>query len=102
MTRARCPGACTTASSVCSDAGNIAGKYPGGDPDDKYKLVSGAWTLQGTAGYTLDKRTQQHPNELAVGVRILYHFQASAPIKFFNVQTSKYAVMCLAPTEAGT
>ena len=83
--------------------GNIGGKYVAGqDPSDEYKPVSGAWTLQGTAGYTLDKRTQQHPNELAVGVRILYHFQASAPIQFFNMQTSQYAVMCFAPSESGT
>lgn len=98
-------GSCTSASSVCSDAGNIAGKYQTGDPVDVYKLVSGAWTVQtaGPAGnYTLDLRTQQHPNELAVGVRIVYHFQASAPINFFNAQVSNYAVMCLAPTEAGS
>jgi hypothetical protein len=95
-------GSCTSASSVCSDAGNIAGKYQAGDPVDVYKLVSGAWALQGSAGYSLNLRTQQHPNELAVGVRIVYHFQASAPINFFNAQVSNYAVMCLAPTEAGS
>ncbi len=81
---------------------NISGKYTAGDLLDQYKLVSGAWTLQGTAGFTLDKRTQQHPNELAVGVRLLYHFQASAPIAFFNMQTSQYSVMCFAPSESGT
>ena len=52
--------------------------------------------------YTLDMRTQLHPNELAIGVRILYHFQASAPIQFFNMQTSQYSVMCFAPSESGT
>ncbi len=96
-------GACTGPSSVCSDAGNINGAYVAGqDPADVYKLVSGTWTLQGSAGYTLDKRTQLHPNELAVGVRLVYHFQASAPISFFNMQTSQYAVMCFAPSESGT
>jgi Flp pilus assembly protein TadG len=95
-------GACTAASSLCSDTADINGKYQSGDPVDVYKLQSGTWTLQGTAGFTLDKRTQLHPNELAVGVRFLYHFQASAPISFFNAQASQYAVMCFAPTEAGT
>ena len=94
-------GSCTTASSLCNDTADISGKYQSTDPTDVYKLSSGTWTLQGTAGYTLDKRTQTHPNELAVGVRILYHFQASAPISFFNAQASQYSVMCLAPSESG-
>ncbi len=95
-------GSCSAASSLCSDVADISGKYAAGDLLDQYKLVSGTWTLQGAAGFTLDKRTQQHPNELAVGVRLLYHFQASAPISFFNMQTSQYAVMCFAPSESGT
>ncbi len=95
-------GACTATSQVCSDAGNIAGKYVSGkDPADVYKLASGAWALQGLAGYKLDARNQTHPNELAVGVRIVYTFKASAPISFFNMQTSQYAVMCFAPSETG-
>jgi Flp pilus assembly protein TadG len=97
-------GSCSPTSSVCNDLGRIKGDYtPGnGDKVDAYHLVGSTWTLQGTAGYTLNLRTQAHPNELAVGVRILYTFQASAPISFFNKQASQYAVMCLAPTEAGT
>ena len=59
----------------------------------------GAGRCRARRGFTLDKRTQQHPNELAVGVRLLYHFQASAPIAFFNMQTSQYSVMCFAPSE---
>ena len=95
-------GSCSTASSLCNDTGAIGGKYVSGDLVDVYKPVSGTWTLQGSAGFTLDKRTQLHPNEVAVGVRILYHFTASAPISFFNSQTSQYAVMCFAPSETGT
>jgi Flp pilus assembly protein TadG len=96
-------GACTGPSSLCNDTAGIAGKYVAGqDPADVYKPVSGTWTLQGAAGYTLDKRTQLHPNELAVGVRLVYTFRASAPISFFNMQTSQYAVMCFAPSESGT
>jgi hypothetical protein len=95
-------GACTNSTSLCSDPTNISGKYVAGvDPVDVYKLSGGVWTLQGTAGYTLDKRTQNHPNELAIGVRLLFHFQAAAPINFFNVQAAQYETMCFAPYESG-
>ena len=95
-------GSCTTASSLCNDAGSVTGRWAATDLTDKYALSGGTWTLQGAAGFTLDKRTQQHPNEVAVGVRLVYTFQASAPISFFNAQTSQYAVMCFAPSESGT
>jgi Flp pilus assembly protein TadG len=94
-------GSCTAATSLCSDSADISGNYQAGDPIDVYKLQSGTWTLQGTAGFALNKRTQAHPNELAVGVRILYRFQASAPISFFNFQASQYSTMCFAPSETG-
>src|ERR1700680_1608561 len=87
-------GTCPGAASLCSDPSNISGKYVAVvDPADVYKLQSGTWTLQGTAGYTLDKRTQNHPNELAIGIRLVFHFQAAAPITFFNVQTAQYETM---------
>jgi Flp pilus assembly protein TadG len=95
-------GPCTAATHLCSDSANVSGKYQTGvNPVDVYKLVLGVWTLQGTAGYTLDLRAQGHPNEQAVGVRLVYHFQASAPISIFNVQASQYTTMCFAPTESG-
>jgi hypothetical protein len=97
-------GSCTAATSLCADTlNNINGKYVVGDPVDVYTLQSGAWALKppGPAGYPLNLRTQNHPNELAIGVRILYTFRASAPISFFNYQTSQYATMCLAPSESG-
>jgi Flp pilus assembly protein TadG len=95
-------GSCTGATSLCSDPSNVSGKYAAGvDPADVYKLSGGVWTLQGTAGYTLDKRTQNHPSELAIGVRLVFHFQAAAPINFFNVQTAQYETMCFAPYESG-
>jgi hypothetical protein len=95
-------GACTNATSLCSDPTNISGIFVSGvDLADVYKLVGGVWTLQGTAGYTLDKRTQNHPNELAIGVRLVFHFQAAAPINFFSVQAAQYATMCFAPYESG-
>ena len=96
--------ACTTTSSLCNDPTAIGGKFDAAkDPYDKYTFSGGVWSQQTTATpYTLDLRTQLHPNELAIGVRIVYHFQASAPIQFFNMQTSQYSVMCFAPTESGT
>jgi hypothetical protein len=94
-------GSCSAASSVCNDAGDIGGSYQVGDPVDVYKLVAGTWTLQGTAGYELDDRIQKHPNELAVGVRLVFTFQGSSPMTFFNHQASQYATMCFAPSESG-
>ena len=95
-------GTCTASSSLCNAPGSISGKYVAGvDPADVYKLSGGVWTLQGAAGYTLDKRTQNHPNELAIGVRLVFHFQAAAPINFFNVQAVQYETMCFAPYESG-
>jgi Flp pilus assembly protein TadG len=95
-------GPCTAATHLCSDAANVSGKYQAGvNPVDVYKLVSGTWTLQGAAGYPLALRSQSHPNEQAVGVRLVYHFQASAPIAFFNAQATQYTTMCFAPTESG-
>jgi hypothetical protein len=95
-------GSCTGSTSLCSDPSDISGRYVSGvDPTDIYKLQSGTWTLQGSAGYTLDMRTQNHPSELAIGVRLVFTFQAAAPINFFNVQASQYETMCFAPYESG-
>jgi Flp pilus assembly protein TadG len=95
-------GACTANSHLCNDTADVNGKYQAGvTPVDVYKLVAGVWTLQGTAGYPLNLRSQTHPNEQAIGVRLVYHFQASAPIAIFNVQASQYTTMCFAPTESG-
>ncbi len=96
-------GACTGPSSLCNDpTPNVTGKYQAGkDPVDVYTQLAGSWTRQGAPGFTLDMRTQLHPNELAVGVRIVFTFKASAPISFFNMQTSQYSVMCFAPSESG-
>jgi Flp pilus assembly protein TadG len=95
-------GACTAATHLCNDAANVSGRYqPTVTPVDRYLFVAGAWALQGTPGYRLNARSQAHPNEQAVGVRLVYTFQASAPVSFFNVQASQYTTMCFAPTESG-
>jgi uncharacterized membrane protein len=51
--------------------------------------------------YTLDLRVQNHPHETLIAVRFVYTFKASDPMTFFNMQTSEYAAMCLAPAAGG-
>jgi hypothetical protein len=94
--------ACTASTEVCTYLNSgLSGAYQAGDPEDVYKLQGGVWTRQGSPGYTLDLRNQMEPNESPVGVRVVYTFQASAPITFFNFQTSQYATACLAPALEG-
>jgi Flp pilus assembly protein TadG len=93
---------CTSTSSTCPSTQTADGAYLSGDLLDKYvPNGSGGWMLSGTAQYTLDLRAQTHPNEGAIGVRIVYTFQGSAPMTFFNMQTSEYATMCFAPLQSG-
>lgn len=94
---------CSSTSSTCPATNTADGAYRTGDLVDVYKPngSGGAWVLNGTAGFTLDLRTQIHPNEASVGVRLVYTFQGSAPMTFFNMQTSEYATMCMAPIESG-
>jgi hypothetical protein len=96
-------GTCTSTSSACPDTGTADGTYLSGDLVDMYKPngSGGAWVLNGSPGYTLDKRKQVHPSESSIGVRLVYTFQGSAPMTFFNMQTSEYATMCMAPIESG-
>jgi hypothetical protein len=88
---------------VCTYSGAaLNGAYqPGIDPVDVFKLQSGAWTLQGAAGYPLNDRVVVEPDESPIGVRLVFTFQASAPMSFFNFTTSQYATMCLAPSASG-
>jgi hypothetical protein len=94
-------GSCASGSSVCPYSG-VDGSVQNGQPTDVYKPNgSGVFILSGTAGFTLDLRSDSHPNETPIGVRIVYAFQASAPMTFFNYTTSEYATMCLAPIQSG-
>lgn len=93
--------ACTASSRICnsSSAPPNNGDLVSGDPVDVYKPVSGVFTLQGSAGYTLDLRSQSHPNEAVIGVRARYHFIAPEPYQVFNIGTYEYTTMCFAPLE---
>ncbi len=101
-------GSCTTATSACSySSGSFNGSYNSVDPHDDYVYDGSGnydesnFALSGSAGYTLDKRDQSHPNETVVAVRLKFTFKAAAPFNFFNIQTSQYATMCFAPIESG-
>jgi Flp pilus assembly protein TadG len=95
---------CGGSSTNCSPyTTGVDGSLQSGDPVDIYKPNGGGTFVlsNAPAQYTLDKRNQTHPNESLVGVRIVYTFQGSAPMTFFNFQTSEYATMCLAPKQSG-
>jgi hypothetical protein len=71
------------------------GAWVSGDLIDRYNpdgtVVNGT-----TPQYTLDVRTQQHPNEASIGVRILYHY-TSPTMALFTMDGNQYAVVRLAP-----
>jgi Flp pilus assembly protein TadG len=93
---------CSSTTSTCPATNTSDGSYLSGDWVDIYKPNgSGVWVLNGSAQYTLDRRKQVHPNEASIGVRLVYTFQGSAPMTFFNMQTSEYATMCMAPIQSG-
>jgi Flp pilus assembly protein TadG len=64
---------------------------------DKYTVSGTTPTLSGTAGYTLDLRSQTHPNEAELGVRLVFTY-TSPTLTFFSQTDSQYTVMRLAPT----
>ncbi len=74
------------------------GAYTAGEPIDVYQLVGGAWTLQGTAGYTLDLRVQIHPNEAELGVLVQFKY-TSPTLSMFTQTETRYTVVRLAPVE---
>jgi Flp pilus assembly protein TadG len=64
---------------------------------DKYTVSGVTATLSGTAGYTLALRSQTHPNESELGVRLVFTYTSPA-LTFFSQTDSQYTVMRLAPT----
>ncbi|MGA2282388.1 MAG: TadE family protein [Candidatus Dormibacteria bacterium] len=100
---------CTATTDLCtySNSANLNGSLQTGDPVDvyKYKSSTGTWTRQEPGGdtlYTLALRDQTEPSESPIGVRLVFTFQASAPMNFFNFQTSQYMTACLAPSTSGS
>jgi hypothetical protein len=99
-------GSCSASTQSCSTTlTGLDGVLQSGDPLDVYKPNgAGQFVLtqpNGRAMYSLDLRRQNHPNETLIAVRLVYTFKASAPMAFFNMQTSEYAAMCLAPAAGG-
>jgi hypothetical protein len=99
-------GSCSTSTQSCpTTLAGLDGRLQTGDPVDVYKPnAQGKWVLTqppGASQYTLDLRKQNHPSESLIAVRLAYTFKASAPRGFFNLQTSEYAAMCLAPNASG-
>lgn len=86
---------------------------PGGNPDGTYAAgtdlaecynASGPVTCHGTAPpgkYTLDYRTQLHPNEALIGVQIRYHYVSPTPVVAISTDVTQYTVMRLAPQFSG-
>ncbi len=77
---------------------NADGSLGSGDLVDKYSCTP---TVIGTPSYTLDLRTQTHPNEASLGVRLLYHYSFPAPFISINAQVSAYMVLPLSPKFSG-
>jgi hypothetical protein len=63
---------------------------------DKYTVNGNAYTFV-SANYTLDKRSQTHPNESELGVRLVFTYTSPA-LTFFTQTDTQYTVMRLAPT----
>lgn len=89
------PQPCPTGTDWGSGCPPDNGAWVSGDPIDRYNpdgtVVNGA-----TPQYTLDMRTQRHPNEASIGVRILYHY-TSPTMALFTMDGNQYAVVRLAP-----
>jgi Flp pilus assembly protein TadG len=72
---------------ICSGVNELVDKYS----------VSGTTPTLVTANYTLDLRSQTHPNESELGVRLVFTY-TSPTLSFFTQTDSQYTVMRLAPT----
>ena len=65
---------------------------------DTYTVTGGVVASScGTAPYTLANRSQTHPNEAELGVRLVFKY-TSPTLTFFTQTDSQYTVMRLAPT----
>jgi hypothetical protein len=71
------------------------GAWQSGDLIDQYN-PDGTIMTGSPQSYTLDRRTQIHPNEASVGVRIKFHY-TSPTLRMFTMDVSEYAVVRLAP-----
>ncbi|HEY6469606.1 MAG TPA: TadE family protein [Candidatus Dormibacteraeota bacterium] len=74
------------------------GAYTLGEPVDIYSVTNYVATYPcSTCSYTLALRTQTHPSEAELGVRLVFKY-TSPTISFFTQTDSQYTVMRLVPT----
>jgi Flp pilus assembly protein TadG len=74
------------------------GAYTAGELIDTYTVSGGVVSSScGTCTFTLANRSQTHPNEAELGVRLVFKYTSPA-LTFFTQIDSQYTVMRLAPT----
>ncbi|MGD0195456.1 MAG: TadE/TadG family type IV pilus assembly protein [Candidatus Dormibacteria bacterium] len=74
------------------------GAYTAGELIDTYTVTGGVVSNTcGTCTFTLANRSQTHPNEAELGVRLVFKYTSPA-LTFFTQTDSQYTVMRLAPT----
>jgi Flp pilus assembly protein TadG len=74
------------------------GAYTAGELIDTYTVTGGVVAGScGTCTFTLANRSQVHPNEAEIGVRLKFTY-TSPTLTFFTQTDSQYTVMRLAPT----
>jgi len=74
------------------------GAYTAGELIDTYTVTGGVVAGScGTCTFTLSNRSQVHPNEAEIGVRLKFTY-TSPTLTFFTQTDSQYTVMRLAPT----
>jgi Flp pilus assembly protein TadG len=74
------------------------GAYTAGELIDTYTVTGGVVSSTcGTCTFTLANRSQTHPSEAELGVRLIFKYTSPA-LTFFTQTDSQYTVMRLAPT----
>jgi hypothetical protein len=69
--------------------------YQPADLVDKFIPSGGNYVLQGTAGYSLDKRIQSPPTETSIGISVKYQY--SPPTHVFSLTLTQYCAYRLEP-----
>jgi len=90
------PAPCPNGTSWGSGCPPDNGAYQSGDLLNQYN-ADGTLKTGSPQSYTLDKRTQQHPNEASIAVRVTFQY-TSPTLKMFSTTLSQYADIRLAPT----
>jgi hypothetical protein len=89
---------CTFGVAGCPPSGAYQSSAPA-DPVDIYGISANAVSsLPATYGYPLDQRSETHPFEAELGVRITFTY-TSPTLSLFTQTDHQYTVVRLAPTE---